>query len=283
MSPFLFLFRELLGSIRARTALYFLLTGLLLFAFLAVVGTFFLLPSPSAGAGDDQTSLPIEEVHVVLSPRLSSATVDRMYLDVRSREDVERIVFRFSQELDRDVSGGVFVIEPTSTETAEDLVADMRSLNGVTEVIERRGRGEPERSLLSAGLRIGLLCSLVVTVALSLLCARGGYRELFRSFSGEIRLLRLSGVSDRTIVPLAVAIGVLVGGLAGLLLLVILYVMHYVVVSHGAPPAMLEGLMDGGRILTVSLINLLLGIVLGGLVGVYGTSLLGGRDFRAIP
>ena len=57
MSPFLFLFRELLGSIRARTALYFLLTGLLLFAFLAVVGTFFLLPSPSAGRGNPRWSV----------------------------------------------------------------------------------------------------------------------------------------------------------------------------------------------------------------------------------
>jgi len=279
MSPFLFLFRELLGSIRARCALFFLMTGLLLFAFLAVVGTFFLLPSPIAAVGDDGT-LPVEEIQAVLSPRLSSATVDRLYLEVRAREDVERIVFRFSQELDRDASGGVFVIGPASSDTVSALVADLQALNGVTEVIERRGPVAPAASPLSSAARIGLLCSLVVTVALSLLFARGGYRELLRSFSGEIRLLRLSGVSERTIVPLAVAIGILVGALAGLVLLVILYVLHYVVVSQGTPPAMLEGLTHGGRILGVSLINLLLGLVLGGLIGVYGTSLLGSRDFR---
>jgi cell division protein FtsX len=282
MSPFLFLFRELLGSIRARSALFFLLTGLFLFAFLAIVGTFFLLPSPTATVAADG-GLPVEEIQVYLSPRLSSATVDRMYLDVRAREDIERIVFRFSQELDRDASGGVFVIEPTSPDGAETLVADLRALNGVTEVIERRGPVVPVASPLSAAARIGLLCSLVATVALSLLCARGGYRELLRTFSGEIRLLRLSGVSERTIVPLAVGIGILVGTLAGLVLLVILYVLHYVVISQGAPPAILEGLAHSGRILGVSLINLLLGVVLGGLIGLYGTSLLGSREFRPIP
>jgi len=283
MNPFLFLFRELLGSIRARSALFFLLTGLLLFAFLAVVGTFFLLPSPGMVEVDDHGALPVEEIQVYLSPRLSSATVDRMYLEIRAREDVERIVFRFSQELDRDASGGVFVIAPTSPGVARDLIAELQTLNGVTEVIERRSQAEPAASPLSAAVRIGLLCSLVVTVAFSLLFARIGYRELLRAFSGEIRLLRLSGISERTIVPLTVGIGIVVGALAGMLLLVILYVLHYVVISQGTPPTILEGLTNGGRILGVSLINLLLGIVLGGLIGLYGASLLGSQEFRAIP
>jgi len=283
MNPFLFLFRELLGSIRARSALFFALTGLLLFAFLAVVGTFFLVPQPTSEEVVDASSLPVEEIQVHLSPRLSSATVDRMYLDVRAREDVERVVFRFSQELDRDASGGVFLITPSSPTAATGLVADLQARNGVTEVIERRGRGEPAPPPLSAAARIGLLCSLVVTVALSLLFARSGYRELLRSFAGEIRLLRISGISERTIVPLTVGVGILVGFLAGLLLLVILYVLHYVVISGSASPPMLEGLTNGGRILGVSLVNLLLGVVLGGLIGLYGASLLGSHEFRPVP
>ncbi len=283
MNPFLFLFRELLGSIRARSALFFALTGLLLFVFLAVVGTFFLVPPPSLAEAGKDGSLPIEEIQVHLSPRLSSATVDRMYLEIRAREDVARVVFRFSQELDRDASGGVFVITPASPDVASELVAELRLLNGVTEVVERRSQGEPDRSPLSTAARIGLLSSLVVAIALSLLFARSGYRELLRSFAGEIRLLRLSGISERTVVPLTVGVGILIGFLAGLLLLVILYVLHYVVVSQGAPPAILEGLASGGKILGVSLINLLLGLVLGGLIGLYGASRLGSREFRPIP
>ncbi len=283
MNPFLFLFRELLGSIRARSALFFALTGLLLFVFLAVVGTFFLVPPSSPAEAGEEAVLPIEEIRVHLSPRLSSATVDRMFLEIRAREDVGRVVFRFSQELDRDASGGVFVIGPTSPDVAPALVEALRSLNGVTEVIERRSPGEPDRSPLSTAARIGLLSSLVVTIALSLLFARIGYRELLRSFAGEIRLLRLSGISERTVVPLTVGVGVVIGFLAGLLLLVILYVLHYVVVSQGTPPAIFEGLTSGGRILGVSLINLLLGLVLGGLIGLFGAGLLGSREFRPIP
>lgn len=283
MNPFFFLFRELLGSIRARSALFFTLTGLLLFVFLGVVGTFFLVPSPGIAEAGEDGSLPIQEIEVHLSPRLSSATVDRMYLEMRARDDVERVLFRFSQELGRETSGGVFVISPTSPDVAPDLVAELRALNGVTEVVERRSQREPDRSPLSPAARIGLLASLVVTIALSLLFSRLGYRELLRSFAGEIRLLRLSGISERTVVPLTVAVGLLIGFLAGLLLLVILYVLHYVVVSQGAPPGILEGLTSSGRILGVSLINLVLGLVLGGLIGLYGASLLGSREFRPLP
>jgi len=281
MSPFLFLFRELVGAIRARSALFFLLTGLFLFAFLAIVGTFFLLPSPQAN-DQEAGSLPIEEILVHLSPRLSSATVDRMYLELRARQDVRRVVFRFSQELDQDTSGGAFLIDPASPDAAPGLAAEMRTLNGVTEVVERRHEGEPAAPPLSMAARIGLLSSIVLTIVLSLLFARSGYRELLRSFAGEIRLLRLSGISERTIVPLAVGIGILVGLLAGVLLLVILYVLHYVAISQAVPPPMLEGLASGWRILGVSLVNLLLGVLLGGLIGLYGASLLGSREFRPV-
>jgi len=283
MSPFLFLFRELLGSIRARSALFFALTGLLLFVFLGVVGMFFLVPSPSSAAAGEDRLLPIQEIRAYLSPRLSSATVDRMYLEIRAREEVECVVFRFSQEFDRAASGGVFVIDPSSPDVASELVGELRSLNGVTEVVERRSQAQRDRSPLPPAVRIGLLSSLVLAIALSLLFARIGYRELLRSFAGEIRLLRLSGISERTVVPVTVAIGILVGFLAGLLLLVILYVLHYAVVSQATPPAILAELTSAGRILGISLINLLLGVVLGGLIGLFGASLLGSREFHPIP
>jgi len=283
MSPFLFLFRELLGAVRARSALFFATTWLLLFAFLSIVAAFFLVPPIAPGPAEDAASRPIEEIHVYLSPRLSSATVDQLYLDIRSRADVDRVAFRFSQELDRgDTSGGVFVIGATSPDAAQALARDLRSQSGVTEVIERRAAADPAPPLLTTGARIGLLASLVIAIALCLLFARSGYRELLGSFASEIRLLRLSGISERTIVPLTVGIGLLVGLLAGLFLLVALYVMHYVLLSQPTTPPILEGAANGTRILGVSLINLLLGIVLGGMIGLYGASLLTSRDFRPI-
>ena len=279
MNPFLFLFRELLGAIRARSALFLLLTGLFLFAFLGIVGAFFLVPPPAtAEAG----ALPVEEIQAYLSARLSSETIDRMYLDLRERPDIARIVFRFSQELDRTASGGVFVIEPATADVASTLTADLQTLSGVTEVIERHRQAGSDRSPLSAAVRIGLLCALVATIALSLLSARVGYRELLRTFAGEIRLLRLSGISERTVVPLAVGVGLLIGFLAGLVLLVILFVLHYVVISQPTPPGILGGLVSSGRVAGVSLINLLLGSVLGGLLGLYGASLLSAREFHPI-
>jgi len=283
MNPFLFLFRELLGAIRARSALYFALMGLFLFIFLALAAAFFLVPPSISADNAADGSLPIEEIQAILSPRLSSATVDALYLDIRGRSDVSRVAFHFAQELVSGASGGVFVIHPATSSVAQDLVADLRIMNGVTEVVERRRQVDLDRSPLSTAARIGLLIALVLAIALSLLFARSGYRELLRDFAGEIRLLRLSGISERTVIPLTVGIGILIGFLAGLLLLVILFVLHYVMLSQAMSQPALDGLADGGRILMISLVNLVLGLVLGGLIGLYGASLLSSREFRPIP
>ena len=93
----MFLFRELLGSIRTKSATFFAFAGLLLFLFLASIACFFMI-SPGSVARSTEGQ-PIEEIHVYLSATLSSDTINQWYLDWREREDVKRINFIFVQDL----------------------------------------------------------------------------------------------------------------------------------------------------------------------------------------
>lgn len=283
MSALPFLFRELLGTIRARSAVAFLLTWILLVVFLACVSAFFLLVPSRVEPPGGIESLPIEELRAYLSPRLSSASIDSLYVDIRARSDVSSIQFRFAQELRPKATGGVFLIRPMRPEQAGELAVILESVNGVTEIEEMRAAPEQTESPLSGVVRIVLLVVLVASIALAFLFARRGYAELLRAFAGEIRTMRLSGVSERVIVPLVVGLGVLVGLLAGILLFVVLFLLHYTVASQAAQAAWAAGLSGVGRVLGVSFVNLLLGVVLGGLIGLLGVSTLGHRDFDPLP
>jgi hypothetical protein len=283
MSSLPYLFRELLGTIRARSAVSFLLTWLCLFLFLGSVAAFFLLVPSRVEPPGGLASLPIEEIRAYLSPRLSSASVDALYLEIREREDIAAIQFRFAQELRPQATGGVFLIEPATPDQAAGLAEFLATVNGVTEVEEiRTDPGETE-SPLTGPVRIALLVVLVGTIVLAFLFARRGYWELLHAFSGEIRTMRLSGVPEGVIVPLVVGLGALIGLLAGILLLVVLFLLHYTMATATAPPAWEVGLSSGVRVIGVSLVNLLLGLVLGGLIGLLGVSVLGHRDFDPLP
>ena len=71
MNTFFFLFRELLGAIRAKSALSFTLMGVLLFLFLATVGAFFLIGPSSESVSEESDSQPIEELRAYLADRLA--------------------------------------------------------------------------------------------------------------------------------------------------------------------------------------------------------------------
>lgn len=283
MSALPFLFRELLGTIRARSAVSFLLTWLFLFLFLSCVGAFFLLVPSHVEPPGGIDSLPVEEIQAFLSPRLSSASIDALYLEIRERNDVSSIQFRFAQELRPQATGGVLLIAPAGPDQAANLAGFLESVNGVIEILEIRIDPGETDSPLSGTVRIVLLVVLVGSIALAFVFARRGYGELLRAFSGEIRTMRLSGVSERVIVPLVVGLGVLVGLLAGILLLVVLFLLHYTVASQDVPAVWAVGLAGGGRVLGVSFVNLVLGLVLGGLIGLLGVSVLGDRDFDPLP
>jgi len=283
MSALPFLFRELLGTIRARSAVAFLLTWLFLFIFLACVSAFFLLVPTHVEPEGGVESLPIVEIRAYLSPRLSSVTIDDLYLDIRERSDVASIQFRFAQELRPQATGGVFLIRPMEPEGAEDLGAILETINGVTEIENVRAEPDQTESPLSGTVRIVLLVVLVAAIVLAFLFARRGYRELLRSFAGEIRTMRLSGVPERVIVPLIVGLGALIGVLAGTLLLVVLFLLHYTLAAPQAAATWAAGLASLGRVLGVSFGNIFLGLILGGLIGLLGVGILGQREFEALP
>ena len=281
MNTQLFLFRELLGAIRTRSALFFVLSGVLLFLFLTCVASFFMIaPSLENTSTDGQ---PIEELRVFLSPRLSSSTIDQWFLDWRERDDVAGIRFQFAQEYDKTDSGGVFIVSPADPALASELASEFRSIDGVTEVVEIPREPIIETSSMFLVIRIVLLVILVLAIAASLFCFRRGYRELLRGFSGEVRMLRLSGISERILGALIVALGGLLGLLVGLFLLAALFLFHQIALSHPAAFSQFGGLTSGIRVLSVGMATLVLGVVLGALAGLLGASLLHGREFDALP
>ncbi len=277
----LFVFRELLGAIRARSATFFTFSGVLLFVFLASVASFFMIAP--GGVSRNAEGQPIEEIQVFLSPRLSSATVDQWFLEWRERDDIMGLRFQFAQEFDASASGGVFIVTPADTAMASALSSEFRSIDGVTEVIEVPREPTIEASSVSLTIRISLLATLVLSIAASLYCSRRGYRELLTAFAGEIRMLRLSGISERVVFTLVVALGVLIGLLGGLLLLAVLYLLHQIALSNVDAFSLFGGLTSGIRVLGMGLMGIVLGTLFGGLAGLLGAGLLHRREFDPLP
>jgi len=277
MSTFFFLFRELLGAVRARCALYFSLTGMFILLFLCAFALLLLPASSPATTGAENLS-PVEVV-VRLSPRLAAATVDALYLQIRERSDVARINFRFAQEVNPGETGGYFFIEATSPSAANDIVQAVGALDGVSSVQAGEAADVQGGIAIDTSVRFGLLGGLVAFVVVSLIFARLGFSVLLRSFANEVRLMRLSGVSERMIYPPVVGLGVLVGLLAGLLLIVGIYLFQYAAEGSTA----LASLLSGGRALGISFAGLFLGIFMGGLSGLFGVSILSSREFDPLP
>jgi len=280
MSTFFFLFRELLGAVRAKSAVFFLLSGL--FILLCLSSFAFLLLPVSSPAPPDAGILSPGEVIVHLSPRLAAATVDALYLQIRERSDVKRVDFRFAQEVNPGETGGYFFIEAASPDAANVIAQEIGSLDGVSDV-QAGQAGEGERNgggvAVGAPVRFGLLGGLAVFLIVSLILARLGFSVLLRSFANEVRLMRLSGVSERMIYPLVVGLGILVGLLAGLLLIAGIYLFQSAAGGLGD----LASLLSGGRALAISFAGLSLGIFMGGLSGLFGVSILSSREFDPLP
>jgi len=255
MSTFFFLFRELLGAVRARCALYFSLTGMFILLFLCAFALLLLPASSPATTGAENLS-PVEVV-VRLSLRLAAATVDALYLQIRERSDVARINFRFAQEVNPGETGGYFFIEATSPSAANDIVQAVGALDGGSSVQAGEAADVQGGIAIDTSVRFGLLGGLVAFVVVSLIFARLGFSVLLRSFANEVRLMRLSGVSERMIYPPVVGLGVLVGLLAGLLLIVGIYLFQYAAEGSTALASLLSGL--------------------------FGVSILSSREFDPLP
>ena len=277
-SSSLFVFSELLGAIRIKSGALLAVVVLLIFSFLALFSSFFLLGTPMEGERE-QTLAP-EEIMVHLSPRLSQEAAQELYSRIREWQDVQQINYLFAQELEADQVGGVLLIRAVSQSVVASLLKLLESTNDVLRV-DSPGSSRRRALSLSTSVQIGLLIGLAVSALASLVAARRGFKELLYDFADEIRLMRLSGTSEQTIQPPIIALGIVCGLLAGLLLVVVVYLLHYFAVSQ--PQALLRaasGLIEAGRVRTVSLLSLLLGFIMGGLVGTLGASLTGSREFQ---
>lgn len=277
ISTFLFLLGELLGAVRTKSGTLLIAVVLLIFSFLALFSSFFLLGTPVEE--ENGPVLAPQEIMAYLSPRLSPGEVDELYSKIREWKDVQRINYLFAQELQEDQAGGVFLIRAISTSVVVPLLETLGSIEGIAQVVS--APNTQNTLSLSTPVRIGLLIGLAVSAGASMLIARHGFRELLRSFTEEIRLMHLSGTAERMIQTPIITLGVLCGFVASLLLIVAVYLFHFFAVSH--PEAILRtasGLVEPGRVLTVSLLSLILGLVMGGLVGVLGASLTSSREFQ---
>jgi len=278
MSTFLFVLNELLGSINTKSIGILTAFVLLIFVFLALFSSLFLLGIPT----EDRVGLPVtsSEIMAHLSPRLSPEAVQDVYLEIREREEVRRINFLFAQELKAGEAGGILRIQAVNPSAVAHLV---EHLDQISEIVRIDSSASPQRRVLhlSSPVRIGLLIGLAASAFACLIAARHGFKAVLTAFAKEIQLMRLSGTTERTIQPPIVALGCLCGLLASLLLITAVCLLHYVTVSH--PEALLRvapGLIESGRVLTVSLLSLLLGLTMGGLIGVVGASRTAALTFQ---
>lgn len=278
MNTFLFILNELLRAIRPKSGGLLVAVILLIFAFLALFSSLFLFGS--LPVEERNPFLSSGEVLAYLSPRLSPEAIQRAYLKIREWEEVRQINFLFVQEREAGRAGGIFRIQARSL---SDIASLLQKLASITEIVQVDTLTTSYKRVLSLStpVRIGLLAGLAVSAFASLIVARHGFQELLASFAKEIQLMRLSGTAERTIQLPIVALGVLCGLVASLLLVVIVYLVHSVAVSH--PQALIcavPGLVESGRVLTVSLLSLFLGLAMGGLIGAVGASLTSSREFQ---
>jgi len=278
MSRFFFLFGNLLGKINGRIGALFLGVVGLVFAALLIFAGFFLV-GDTTGQENGPALAPGEMV-VYLSSQLSSDDVQSLYLKLRNLPETKTINYRFAQELGLDQAGGVFIIQavnPSAVASLQETITEMAGITNIDSVAGAQGTNVS----LSSTLRLGLLVALIVCIAGSLILARKAFSQLLDRFSAEIRLLRLAGTPEWVLQPPVVALGVLCGIIAAMLLVVVVYLSHFLALSH--PQATIHaacGLLLPGRVLMVSLVGSLVGIILGGLIGVLGASLTSRERFQ---
>jgi cell division protein FtsX len=264
MTQFWFLLGNLLRVIGSRSGALFIVLILLIFSSGALFSSFFLLGTPAPD--DAGPSLAADEVFVHLSPQLSQQKINDLYLKIREWEDVSQINYRYPQELGLEKVEGLLVIKAVSVAKVTELIDALSVIDGIAGV-------DP--------VKIGLLIGLALSIVGSLIAARYAFAELLKAFSEEIRIMRLAGTAEQVIQPPIVAIGALCGIIAGLLLIVAIYLLRFLTITY--PGSLLHatsGCVDPARVLTVSLVGFLLGLVLGGLAGVLGASLTESSKFQ---
>jgi cell division protein FtsX len=276
MNQFWFLLGNLLRTIGSRSGVLFAVLILLIFSSGALFSSFFLLGTPAPD--DTGPSLSADELFVHLSPQLSQQKINDLYLEIREWENVSQVNYCYPQEFGLEAMEGLLVIKAVSVAKVTKLIDALSAIDGIANIDALSTRNADS---LSASVKIGLLIGLALSIVGSLIVARYAFAELLKSFSEEIRMMRLAGTAEQVIQPPIVAIGALCGIIAGLLLIVTLYLLRFLAITH--PGSLLHatsGWVDPVRVLTVSLGGFFLGLVLGGLVGVLGASLTESSKFQ---
>lgn len=268
MSAFFFLLRELLGAIRVRSAVLLSSALVSLLLFLTCFAALFLLPEAPAGG------LGATEIVAYVSPRLSQDTINSLFLRLQERSDVQSIRYSLPKRITSERTGGSFYLTARTEAAVLGLAAALRGTDGIASVDTSAGGGG---IVLTKAARLGLLCGLVVCAVAALILAREGFRALLYAFRHEIRLMRLSGVSERSILAAIEVTGLLIGLLAGVFLVVglALYGMSSSGPGGAAP-------VDASRIVAVGAVAAILGLLMGGLLGLLGAAYLTSGRFSPI-
>jgi cell division protein FtsX len=276
MNTFFFLLGEILGAMRAKTGALFVVAMLLIFVFLALFSCFFLLGTPAEV--DTLDGHTFGEIRAHFSPRVSVEEIQTLYLTIREWEEVRQINYQSPQEGHQ--MGGAFLIQATNPSRVADLVEKLKSTESISEVEALTNLHESSLPL-SASTRIGLLLGLIVSAIGCFVVTHRAFQGLLCSCAGEIRLMRLAGTAEKAILLPLVALGILCGLVATLFFILTVYLLHLAAITH--PETLLHaasGLIEASRVRTVSLLGLLLGVVMGGLIGALGASLLGSQRFQ---
>jgi len=272
VTGFLFVLGELCRSLRGRSAAWIAMAfGLVLVFVLAFSGLVLL---GGGGPLSDQVRPGRGEVFVHTTGGPGASGIQALYSRILERSDVRSVRVLLTN------GETILVVRAVSPVISSGLVQDLEALPGVTSV-DAPGRG----GLLfvpNTWLRASLLAALALSLIGALLVARTGFRDLLAGFDPEIKLLRASGVGERTIQGPIVALGLLVGLAASLLGIAIVSLAYLGLAAHPeAVPALAAGILEPVRVRTACLLALPLGPFLGVLAGALGAVAVASRTLES--
>ena len=276
MTGFFFVLGELIRALRQKGGGFIFLAILFVFLFLAVFSGLFLVGGP--GQGTDAPRPLGGKILVHLTPGLSPQAIQALYIQLLEEREAERVNVLAGDAL--APGGATLQVQATSPTAGRTLVEKLRTTPGIASVdyaTSKRVLSLP----VSSSLRLGLLLGLAASVVGSLFFARLGFRGLLGAFAEEIKLMRVSGLSEAMILGPIVVVGVLFGLTGSLFLIAAVNLAHVGLAAHPqAVPPLVAGILEATRVQAVSLFSVPLGFLMGALFGALGASLAGSRELQ---
>jgi len=271
-----FVLGELTRALRRKGGGFIFLAILFVFLFLAVFSGLFLVGGP--GQGTDAPRPLGGKILVHLTPGLSPQAIQALYIQLLEEREAERVNVLAGDAL--APGGATLQVQATSPTAGRTLVEKLRTTPGIASVdyaTSKRGLSLP----VSSSLRLGLLLGLAASAVGSLFFARLGFRGLLGAFAEEIKLMRVSGLSEAMILGPIVVVGVLFGLTGSLFLIAAVNLAHVGLAAHPqAVPPLVAGILEATRVQAVSLFSVPLGFLMGALFGALGASLAGSRELQ---